>query len=352
MVKKSIQSREQTPMLTIIYGADEFLNSRLTKSTISRYSSLLPDADVVSLEASTCSVDDLQEAISPSLFGTSHIVVINHGEDISPEVVETIIAYCDQIQAETAKDEGYEQEMELNRGSSEHSLIIFRHNASIKGRQYIKKMLECNAFQINVPDLTKLKSKISYVKNIFKEHKRVISEEAAQLLAEVLGEDTGILTGLCEQLCDDFDDKNFTAELVREYLIADPTIKVFDIINAALEGKKKESFLLLRSACEQGVAPLMILGAFASQMRTLIKIIGLHESVINAQTAKIQPWLMRSMGKYAKDWNSERISYCMEKLAWADEQCKIGGGDPLYILESVMRVILSRGQSIEIEQTY
>jgi DNA polymerase-3 subunit delta len=45
-------------------------------------------------------------------------------------------------------------------------------------------------------------------------------------------------------------------------------------------------------------------------------------------------------------WTSPGLGTCIRMLAWADEQSKSSGGDPVYALERSIETISSKGRSL------
>jgi DNA polymerase-3 subunit delta len=67
---------------------------------------------------------------------------------------------------------------------------------------------------------------------------------------------------------------------------------------------------------------------------------------ISVAEAKTNPWVMRNTMRQLTGWTSAGLSACIQQLAWADEQSKTNGGDPVYALEQAIQLIARKGRPV------
>lgn len=78
-------------------------------------------------------------------------------------------------------------------------------------------------------------------------------------------------------------------------------------------------------------------------MRNLAKAAAIRQGDISKTKAAVNEWALRTANGRLGGWTSQGISACMQRLAWADEQCKSRGGDPIYALENTIELIGAKG---------
>ena len=167
---------------------------------------------------------------------------------------------------------------------------------------------------------------------------------AAQQLVSVLGGKTGELAAMCSQLCFDFDDNPMGLDRVNQYLTANPQVTGFAVADKAVEGKTAEAIVMMRAAVEQGTDPIALIGALAMKLRTIAKASAVRSGTISQAEAKTNPWVLKNAMRQLSGWTSAGLAHCIRMLAWADEQSKTNGGDPLYALERCIEDISHKGR--------
>ena len=60
--------------------------------------------------------------------------------------------------------------------------------------------------------------------------------------------------------------------------------------------------------------------------------------------AKTNPWVLKNAMRQLSGWTSAGLGQCIRMLAWADEQSKTNGGDPVYALERCIELISHKGR--------
>ena len=195
-----------------------------------------------------------------------------------------------------------------------------------------------------VPDLKKADAKLNFVMQRFERHKRRVDPAAAQQLVAVLGDKTGELAAMCDQLCFDFDDDPIGIERINQYLTANPQVTGFAVADTAVAGRTAEAIVQMRAAVEQGTDPIALIGALAMKLRGLAKASAVRSGTISQAEAKMNPWVLKNSMRQLSGWTSAGLGNCIRMLAWADEQSKTNGGDPVYALERCIEAISHKGK--------
>ena len=311
----------------VVFGGDSFLNEQTTRDLCHQALNARPDAELVELDASACDQYAFDEAVSPSLLADTAVVHVTNLQSADDKLGEAMVAYCKQACAEP--------------GAS--SIVICQHEGGVKGKALVDKLVRAGAGKEAVPDLKKPEAKLNFVLAQFERRNRRVEPMAAQQLVDVLGERTGELAAMCKQLCFDFDDNPMGLNRVNQYLTANAQVTGFAVADAALAGRTADAIVMMRSAVEQGIAPIALIGALASKLRTLAKASAVKAGTISVAEAGMPGWMLQRVR--LGGWTSHGLSRCIQTLAWADEQSKTNGGDPLYALEHSIECIAAKGRA-------
>ena len=292
--------------VTVVPGGDSYLNDARTKALCAQALKARPDAELIELDATSADQYAFDEAVSPSLLS-------DVAEDYPdpPEMPKKLPKLVE---------------------------------GGVKGRKIIDQLVKAGARKEDVPDLKKPDAQLNFVLGEFEKRGRRVEPMAAQQLVSVLGGKTGELAAMCEQLCFDFDDNPMGLDCVNQYLTANPQVTGFAVADKAVEGKTAEAIVMMRAAVEQGTDPIALIGALAMKLRTIAKASAVRAGTISQAEAKTNPWVLKNAMRQLGGWTSAGLAHCIRMLAWADEQSKTNGGDPVYALERCIEDISHKGR--------
>ncbi|RSX53273.1 DNA polymerase III subunit delta [Bifidobacterium goeldii] len=312
----------------IVFGGDPYLNDQTARDLRHHALNKHPDAEDIELDAGSIDRYDFDEAVSPSLLADTAIVTITNLQNADERLSETMISYCKQACADPQSA----------------SVVICRHEGGVKGKRLVDQLVKTGASKQEVPDLKKPDAKLNFVMQRFEREGRRVDPMAAQQLVAVLGERTGELAAMCAQLCFDSDDDPMPLERVNQYLTANPQVTGFAVADKAIAGRTAEAIIDMRAAVEQGTDPIALIGALAMKLRTLAKASAVQAGIITQAQAKTNPWVLKNATRQLSGWTSDGLGRCIRSLAWADEQSKTNGGDPVYALERSIEMISNKGR--------
>ena len=311
----------------IVFGGDSYLNDQTVRELRHKALQDRPDAEDIELDAGSIDQYDFDEAASPSLLADIAVITLNNLQNASEKLGETLIRYCSQVRADPQSA----------------SIVICQHEGGAKGKRLVDHLVKAGATRQEVPDLKKPEAKLNFVMQRFEREGRRVDPMAAQQLVAVLGERTGELAAMCAQLCFDFDDNPMPLERVNQYLTANPQVTGFAVADTAIAGNVANAIIDMRAAVEQGTDPIALIGALALKLRTLAKASAVRSGFITQAEAKINPWVLNNAKRQLSGWTSDGMARCIRALAWADEQSKTNGGDPIYALEQCIELIGHKG---------
>lgn len=316
--------------ITIVMGGDSYLNERKVRDLRHHACASRPDAESIELDAAQSDHYAFDEAVGPSLLSDVAIVTVSNLQSADDKLLDSMVDFC----AQARKDPG------------SSSIVIARHEGGNKGRAGVERLVRAGARKEPIPDLKKPEARLNFVMQCFERERRRVEPAAAQRLVSVLGDRTGELAAMCSQLCFDFDEDPIPVARVDRYLTSNPQVTGFFIADKAMQGDAAGSIISMRSAIGQGAAPIALVGALAMKLRTVAKAAAITSGTITAAQAKVNPWVLRNTVRQLPGWSSAGLGRCIRMLAWADEQCKSNGGDPVYALERCVETISRKGHAI------
>ena len=312
----------------VVTGGDPYLNDQAVRDLRQQAQHARPDAELIELDAAIADRYAFDEAVSPSLLSPVSIVIVRNLQNADETLGDTMVSYSKQALADP----------------KQASIVIAQHEGGPKGKRLLDQLTRTGAY-INKPaDLKRTDAKLQFVTGQFEQRNRRIEPAACQQLVAVLGEHTGELAAMCEQLCFDFDDNPMSLNRVNQYLTANPQVTGFTVADTAMAGNTTGAIIAMRSAVEQGTDPIALIGALAMKLRTIAKAAAVRAGTISQAEAKVNPWVMRNTMRQLPGWTSAGLAACITQLAWADEQSKTNGGDPVYALEQAIQLIARKGK--------
>ena len=313
----------------LVYGGDSYLNDRTVRDLKHNAQQRHPDAEVIELDAANTDHYAFDEAVSPSLLSDRSIVIVSNLQNADEKLGDAMVEYCKQA----------------CKHPDDASVVICQHEGGVKGKRLVEQLAKAGAYKDAVADLKKSEAKLNFTMQCFERHKRRVDPMAAQQLVAVLGDRIGELAAMADQLCFDFDDDPMTIDRVNQYLTANPQVDGFRVADLALSGRTADAIIAMRSSVEQGTAPIALIGALAMKLRTMAKASAVRAGTISMAEAKTNPWVLKNATRQLSGWTSSGMSACIQMLAWADEQSKTNGSDPIYALERAIELISRKGRA-------
>jgi DNA polymerase-3 subunit delta len=111
-----------------------------------------------------------------------------------------------------------------------------------------------------------------------------------------------------------------------------------DTCMAGLEG---DALAVLRHLLQTGADPVMILGALVGRVRQVARVFQAPSAA--AAQAGMAPWLADKVRRDANQWSEPGLARAITALAETDSAVKGGSRDPVFALESMVRIICQRG---------
>ncbi len=329
---------------TLVNGGDEFLNARTLRRQRNKARKLLPDAEVVELDAAQTDQYTFTEAVSPSLLSPVSIVLLTHFEYCSDELLAAIKDFAKNAPARLVPEQkpGTDPASAADPATAV-SLVIASRSQGPRGATLATKLKGGHTEILTIPALKRDRDRQDFARAQLARRGRRIAPDALNALVAVMGSRTGELAAMCDQLCDDFEENPLRLETVASVMDDTAETTGFQVADTALAGNAPLAVLRLRQALARGAQPVALVGALSSKLHSLAVTAAVQAGTIDESRAGLPGWLVRSLRGQLRGWSSQGLARAFEALAHADETAKGVGGDPEYELERAVELICRKG---------
>ena len=169
--------------LTLVVGDEELLVGRAVSEVVRAARAADPDVAVRDLMAGEVERGDLDDALSPSLFGERRAVVLSNGQDAGKDLAAALLCYA----ADPA----------------EEVVLVVRHSGANKGRALADGLRAAGAAVALCAKVTRSQDRLAFVRAEITRHGGRVAEDAAESILEAVGHDLRELASACGQLVAD-----------------------------------------------------------------------------------------------------------------------------------------------------
>lgn len=300
------------PPLTLVTGPEELLADRAVAEVVAAARKQDPSVEICDVVPGQLAPGGFAELVSPSLFGEAKVVVVRGVQDLTAEQTAEITRYL----ADPA----------------DTTVLVLVHGGGVKGKAFLDAVKKRKPNLVDCPKLSKPGDRIGFIKTEFKRVKRSITDDAARVLSDAVGSDLRELAAAVSQLVADTEG-TVDETTVAKYYQGRAEVSGFTIADLAIEGKRVEALEQLRFALDTGVAPVLIVSAFATGLRRLGKVAA---SGSGAKDLGLPPWQLDKLRKQARSWNPGRLAAGLRAVADTDAAVKGAAADPYYALEKLV----------------
>lgn len=315
--------------IILVQGPEEILAERQIAGIIEKLKSKDNQAVINNFSSDEVLPGMITDALAPSLFSQSRALVIKQVQDLPSECTEEIESY-------------------LENPDPELTLVLW-HKGGVKGKGLVDKLKKMKADVIAVAEIKTAADKKSFVQNEFKRLQRTATADAVTALVNATGSDLRELASVCAQLSTDVTaQKTIDASDVEVLMNGRVEATGFDVADAVMSGNVDASLIANRHAISSGTDPVLIVGAIATSIRTMVKVMGANSSQNAyqlASTLALAPWQIEKARRQLSRWREETLGKAVIRLAKADSDIKGDAADPMYALERALIDIASLARS-------
>lgn len=305
--------------LVLVSGPEALLGARAVALIIDAVRGRDAELDVHKIEAATYRTGQLREAVSPSLFGGTAVVVIEGAESMSDDFLADSLAYVAAPDAD--------------------AVVIIRHGGGNRGKRLLDTLRAASTPEYGCAAITRDSDLIDFVASEFSRGGRKAPAAAARAIVDSVGSDVSQLAAACAQLMNDVDG-TISEEVVAKYHGTRVNATGFAVADAAVVGDRAAALALVRHALETGVDPVPLVAALAIKLRTLAKVGASRGRGLDpTRDLGIAPWQVDRARRELRTWNADRLAAAIEAVAAADHAIKGGDRAPAFSVERVVRIV-------------
>ncbi len=318
----------RTPLvpLTLVVGEEELLVGRAVSAVVRAARAADPDVDLREVTGADLQRGDLDDMLSPSLFGERRVLVVRTAQDLAKEVAAELTAY-----AKAPLDEVH---------------VVVVHAGGAKGKSLLTALAGSKPHRVDVPKITKFGERREFLRRELRSGGRAVDEDAVALLLEAVGSDLRELASAAGQLLADTDGP-ITAEAVTRYHRGRAESSGFSVADRAVDGDLGGALELARWGQSTGLAPVLVTSALASTLRSmaLVASAGRMPAHRIAGELGMPPWKVEKTQRQARGWRPEALSSALCAVAAADGDVKGAAADQGYAVERVLLAVVQARQA-------
>ena len=215
--------------IILVQGPEEILAERAIATEIEKIINKDNQAVVSKFSADEIEPGMISDALAPSLFSQSRVLVIKQVQDVAAECVTEIENYLENLDPDL-------------------TLVIW-HKGGVKGKGLVDKLKKAKAEVIPAAEIKSAADKKSFVQSEFKKNKRNVTADAVVALVNAIGSDLRELASICEQLSSDVaKEKTIDASDVEKLMNGRIEATGFDVADAVMAGNVEASIIANRHA--------------------------------------------------------------------------------------------------------
>ncbi|MEU2613548.1 DNA polymerase III subunit delta [Micromonospora sp. NPDC007271] len=302
------------PPILLVLGDEELLATRAVTEAVARARSVDPDVDVRDYQAGSLTVGEIDEMLSPSLFGGRRVLVLRSGQDARKDLVTALLAYAKHPDPDVQ--------------------LVVLHLGGAKGKAFADGLRAAGATVVPAAKLKGHRERVAFVRDEIRRNGGKCTEDAAEALIAAVGTDLRELAAACSQLVADTDGR-IGADTVARYYRGRVEVSGFTVADATMVGDVPAALEALRWALHVGVDPVPIADALADGVRTVARVAsaGRGSPYQLASSLGMPAWKIERAQRQGRGWTPEGLVEAMRVAAECNAAVKGGADDRAYALE-------------------
>ncbi|MET7836040.1 DNA polymerase III subunit delta [Micromonospora sediminicola] len=302
------------PPILLVLGDEELLATRAVTEAVARAREVDADVDVREYQAGSLTVGEIDEMLSPSLFGGRRVLVLRSGQDARKDLSAALLAYA--------------------RNPDPDVQLVVLHLGGAKGRAFADGLRSAGATVVPAAKLKGHRDRVAFVREEIRRNGGTCTEDAAEALIAAVGADLRELAAACSQLVADTDGR-IGADTVSRYYRGRVEVTGFTVADATMVGDVPGALEALRWALHVGVDPVPIADALADGVRTVARVAsaGRGSAYQLASSLGMPAWKIERAQRQGRGWTPEGLVEAMRVAAECNAAVKGGADDRAYALE-------------------
>lgn len=311
----------------LITGNAEFEAERLRKRAVAAVVEAQPECQVTESTAAGLQPGELMGLTSASLFSDSTAVVLTELQDLPEHAQAELLGYADATSPEVA--------------------VVLVHSGGNKGKGLLDKLRKLSAVtEVKVEQPKYERGHAEWVQREVRSHGSSIDAQAAMTLVQSVGQDLRALAGAVSQLVVSGGETGsaIDVDLVKQYFGGRAEVRGYEIADAVLAGRLHVAMESNRWAESARTAPLVVIAAVASGLRTLARLESAPQGLRDAEVAALvgaPPFKLRALRQQLTGWDANGLAQAIDAVAEADLDLKSGEADGGYAVERMLLKVAS-----------
>ena len=292
--------------LVLVHGKEDLLAERAIDRIVSLARSADPGTQRRTISAdSDSAAQEVTDALAPTLFDDSVVVVIAAADCADDRVLNVVSAAVEQ--------------------PAEGRRIVVWHPGGLKGKSVVDKLRTLGAVVL-VCDPIKPYALPDFVTSEFAAHGRTATEAAVAGMISAIGEDARGLAAAVGQLVSDVIEDPIDERAILAYYDGVADVKGWDVSDALWSAQTEHVLTALRQAeqVRPGSGPAYT-AALGTGLRNLVRYAGAPRGASEFDIARemgIPPFKVRIVRTQLARWNPKQLAKAVRRLAEADHQVK------------------------------
>jgi DNA polymerase III subunit delta len=309
------------PPMYLLVGPEELLLRRAAEGILDDLRAEHGDLDVVDIRAAELRDEGLPDLRTGSLFGTPRAVLIRDAQDLPAEVAAALHSQLE--------------------GAPPEALVVLL--ASSTGRiQKVAKAVKGTGGRIDVapPQQWEEAKWTKLVADEFHRHGRTADKEAVEALLGHAGYEVSAVAEKVTQVAAAAPPGTVTAVHVETAVVGRGSRGSFAVADAMCGRRPAEALVLLRGVLEAGDDPVMVLGALAYRVRSIVAVAsGLEGTDVGLRISAGQKGHLR---RARSNFGPGELTRAYRILAEADREIKSGELPASFVLERAVVAVATR----------
>lgn len=313
--------------VTLVLGEEEFLAERAVERVLAEARTTEGPAESHRRRVSDLTQPELVELVSPSLFASARVVVLEGAQDAGSDLATAITGFV--------------------RDPGDGVRLLALHNGggrSKAGKELPAALRKAGAEVIECPKISKAADRERFVREEVKRVRGSIDSDAVAALIDAVGTDLRELSASASQLVADTGGKVDVAA-VRRYHNGKAEVTGFAVAEKAVMGDRAGALEALRWAMNLGVPHVLVADALADAVRTVSRVSAAGGSDAGRLAGELgmPPWKARKALGQARGWRSEGLAEAIQATATVNADVKGAAASASYALErAVERIVAAR----------
>jgi DNA polymerase III subunit delta len=309
------------PAVTLFVGPEELLLRRAADQLVAGLRKQHGELDMVDVRAVELPDGRLPDLRTASLFGTPRVVVIREAQDLPAEVSAALLAEIDP--------------------SPPDATIVLLASGTGRIQKLAKRIKDLGGrHDVLPPKEWDAKGWERHVADEFSRHGREADRSAVAAILGHAGLDVSTIAEKVSQVAATAPPGRVGAAAVDAVVVGHGSRGSFAVADAMCDRNPAQALELLRGVFESGDDPVMVLGALAYRLRSLVAVAG---RIDGKETGlNISPPQARRLQAVRRNFGPGELTRAYSELARADAEIKGGELPPTFVVERAVVSIATR----------